>query len=115
MLLTTRQTLTKGGAASFFNAVIRRQGEWAFTREGMIRIENATNVSIVGCELLAAGTSAVWMEHFAQSCSVVSNWIEHASFTGVHINGWDIDNGALPQHPYYQYFVESYRTARDCK
>ena len=95
--------------------IIRRQGEWAFTREGMIRIENATNVSIVGCELLAAGTSAVWMEHFAQSCSVVSNWIEHASFTGVHINGWDIDNGALPQHPYYQYFVESYRTARDCK
>jgi len=71
-----------------------KQGEWAFTREGMLRIENATNVSIVGCELLAAGTSAIWMEHFAQSCSVLSNWIEDASFTGVHINGWDIDNGA---------------------
>eukprot|EP01052_Picozoa_sp_SAG31_P006454 SAG31_NODE_297_length_18175_cov_68.266659_10_plen_62_part_00 len=61
-----------------------------------MRIENATNVSIVGCELLGAGTSAVWMEHFAQSCSVLSNWIADASFTGVHINGWDIDNGASP-------------------
>jgi hypothetical protein len=66
-------------------------GEWAFTREGMVRIENATNITVVGCELLAAGTSAVWMEHFAQSCTISSNWIEHASFTGVHVNGYGAD------------------------
>jgi hypothetical protein len=63
-------------------------GQWAFTREGMVRAENASGVRVVGCELLSAGTSSVWLEHYAQNCSVESNWIEHASFTGVHINGW---------------------------
>lgn len=71
-------------------------GQWAFTREGMIRMENASNITVTGCELLAAGTSAVWMEHYAQNCTIDTNWIEHASFTGIHINGYDIDNGKIP-------------------
>ena len=52
-------------------------GQWAYSREGMVRIENSTNVTISGCELLAAGTSAVWLEHHAQYCIVENNWIEH--------------------------------------
>ena len=35
-------------------------------------------------------------EHFAQNCSVESSWIESASFTGIHVNGFDIDNGHIP-------------------
>jgi len=52
-------------------------GQWAYSREGMLRIENGTNITVSGCELLAAGTSAVWMEHHAQHCVVENNWIEH--------------------------------------
>jgi hypothetical protein len=62
----------------------------------MVYIENATRVSVHGCAMHAVGTSAVWMEHHAQTCSVDNNWIEHVGFTGVHINGWDIGGGAQP-------------------
>jgi hypothetical protein len=71
-------------------------GMWANTREGMVRVENASSVTVTGCELLAAGTSAVWMEHYAQHITVEGNWIEFVSAWGVHTNGWDIGGGKQP-------------------
>ena len=53
-------------------------------------ISQATGVAVRNCELLAAGTSGVWMEHHVQHCAVENNWIQDVSFSGVHINGFDI-------------------------
>ena len=65
-------------------------GAWANTREGMIRVENASGVSITGCALLGAGSTAVWVEHCSQGVVVESNWIENVGAWGVMLNGWDV-------------------------
>ena len=37
-------------------------GQWANTREGLLRVENATGVSLTGCRLTAVGASGGWVE-----------------------------------------------------
>ena len=71
-------------------------GRWANTREGMLRVENATAVSLRGCKVTAVGTSAVWVEHAASNVVVENNWIEDVGFIGVRIDGWDIGGGKNP-------------------
>ena len=71
-------------------------GIWANTREAMVRVENATDVVIRGCALRGAGTSAVWMEHYAQRVTVEDNWIEDVGFVAVMANGWDVGGGEHP-------------------
>jgi hypothetical protein len=89
-----------------------RAGNWANTREGSLRVENASRISLVGCKLIASGSSGVWLEHFAQvqqldqrthmprsltqtlqHITIENNWIEHVHAWGVHINGWDLGGG----------------------
>ena len=71
-------------------------GQWASTREGMVRVENATDITVTGCRLVGAGMSAVWLEHHAQRVAVEHNWIEHVGAWGVMANGWDIGGGPHP-------------------
>ena len=46
------------------------------SREGLVRIENATDVTVKDCAVLDAGHSAFWLQSFAQNISLVGNWIE---------------------------------------
>ena len=71
-------------------------GIWANTREAMVRVENATDIVVQGCALRGAGTSAIWMEHFAQRVTVENNWIEDVGFVAVMANGWDVGGGSNP-------------------
>ena len=58
-------------------------------REGMVRIENATDVQVRGCLLRDAGHSAVCIEGWARDVAITDNWIERPGFCGVLINGPD--------------------------
>eukprot|EP00937_MAST-01D_sp_MAST-1D-sp2_P000988 g988.t1 len=56
-------------------------------REGMVRIENATDVRVERSALLDAGYSAFWLQGFAQNVSIVGNWIERPGFCGAYFQG----------------------------
>lgn len=56
-------------------------------REGMVRVENATDIAITRCRLLDAGQSAVWVEGYAINVSVTDTWIERPGFCGIFFNG----------------------------
>ena len=56
-------------------------------REGMVRIENASDIHVERCALLDAGYSALWLQGFAQNVTVVGNWIERPGFCGVYAQG----------------------------
>ena len=57
------------------------------TNTGMVRLENAANISLLGCRLLQAGLSAVFLQGWAQNITVEGCWIEGAGFCGVATNG----------------------------
>lgn len=58
-------------------------------REGMVYIENATDVGLLSSSFRDAGHSAIWIEGFAQHISVRDSWIERAGKHGISINGPD--------------------------
>ena len=67
-------------------------------REGMVRVENATNITISECLLQDAGHAGVWVEGYAQSVTVDRSWIERPGFCGFYGNGpypGDTHNGAV--------------------
>ena len=53
-------------------------------------------MTITGCKLSAAGTSAVWVEHSAQRVVVADSSISHVGFVGVRFDGWDEGGGDKP-------------------
>jgi len=58
--------------------------------EGMIFGENIENLMVRNNRLLAAGHSAVFLNHHAQNCKIGNNLILEAGFCGVYMNGWPI-------------------------
>lgn len=61
--------------------------------KGMIFGENIEGIAIRNCRLLAAGHSAVMLNHYAQKCEVSNNMILGAGFVGVYMNGWPVFKG----------------------
>ena len=57
------------------------------TNTGMVRIENATRIALLGCKLLHAGLSAVWIAGASTNVTVEGCWIEGAGFCGVATAG----------------------------
>jgi len=58
--------------------------------QGMIFGENIENLMVRNNRLLAAGHSAVFLNHHAQNCKIGNNLILEAGFCGVYMNGWPI-------------------------
>jgi hypothetical protein len=58
------------------------------SQQGLIHIENATNVDIKFCRILGAGHAGVYMNHYVQNCSVYGCWIEDVGSFGIYLNGW---------------------------
>jgi hypothetical protein len=55
--------------------------------QGMVFVENATDITVEGCALKAAGVAAVWLEQAVERARVVRNWIQFAGGFGVYANG----------------------------
>jgi hypothetical protein len=53
----------------------------------MVRVENATGITVQHCKLSDAGYSAVWLEGWAQNVTIRSNFISRPGFCGVYANG----------------------------
>ena len=62
-------------------------------QQGMVFGENVEKLTVRNCRLLAAGHSAIWLNHDAQNCVVENNLILQAGFAGVYMNGWDMGEG----------------------
>eukprot|EP01043_Picozoa_sp_COSAG02_P012783 COSAG02_NODE_501_length_21049_cov_34.002768_12_plen_150_part_00 len=56
-------------------------------REGMVRFENATDISFKNCALLDAGFSAFWFQGKSQNIIVEGNRIERPGFCGAYLQG----------------------------
>ncbi len=57
--------------------------------EGLVRIENASRITLRGCKLLGSGWIGVVMQHFAQDCEISNCLIDHSGFNGVFANGYN--------------------------
>lgn len=71
-------------------------------RQGMVFGENVEGLTISGCRLLAAGHSAVFLNHYAQGCAVEHCLIAQAGVSAVYLHGWQIGTGP------FKTFEESY-------
>ena len=58
-------------------------------REGMVRVENATDITLSGCRLRDGGVSAIWLEGYAQNIVIEECWIERIGWSGIVLNGPD--------------------------
>jgi hypothetical protein len=56
-------------------------------REGMVRFENASDVTFTDSALLDAGFSAFWFQGFAQHITVAGNRIDRPGFCGAYLQG----------------------------
>lgn len=68
-------------------AATRTDAYKALHNQGMVRIQNATNIDVSDAWLSDAGYSAVWLEGWAQNVSIVSNVVSRAGVMGVYLNG----------------------------
>jgi hypothetical protein len=57
-------------------------------QQGQLYFENASGITVSGCECLAAGQSAIWMQGFAQNISITGNVIRETGFTAIYMSGY---------------------------
>lgn len=57
-------------------------------RQGLIYLENAENNVIRFCEITAAGSSGIMLNHCAQGNLLYGNRIEDVGFNGIYLAGW---------------------------
>ena len=57
-------------------------------RQGLLFVENATEISFSRCRVLAAGASAVWLNHATSKVTLRGNWIEDAGHCGIFAYGF---------------------------
>ena len=65
-------------------ALTRTEAYKALHNQGMVRVQNATNIDLSHAWLTDAGYSAVWVEGWAQNVSIVSNVVVRAGVMGVY-------------------------------
>jgi Right handed beta helix region len=58
-------------------------------REGLVFLENASNITVRFCRLTNAGFSAVEVNGYAQNNTVYGNWIERAGYNGIYLDGFE--------------------------
>ena len=68
----------------------RYQSNYIMTamQQGQLYFENASDITVTGCELLAAGQSTVWMQGFAQNNTITGNIIRDSGFCAVYLSGY---------------------------
>lgn len=71
-------------------------------QQGLVFGENVERLGVRGCRILAAGHSAVWLNHRAKDCVVEDCLIMGAGFAGVYANGF------MPGEGPFQNAAESY-------
>ena len=59
-------------------------------RHGLIFTENATNILIEHCKILAAGNAGVWLNLASSYITLRGNWIEDTAYCGVFAYGFFI-------------------------
>jgi parallel beta-helix repeat protein len=57
-------------------------------QQGQIYFENASSITVEGCELLAAGQSTVWMQGYAQNNNITGNIIRESGLCAVYLSGY---------------------------
>lgn len=57
-------------------------------QQGLVFGENVANLKIVGCRILAAGHSGIWLNRIARDCVVENCLITGAGFAGIYANGF---------------------------
>ena len=57
-------------------------------RQGLIFMENASDIEVSGCKILSAGSSAIWLNHAVSSVTIRGNWIEDVGYCAVFIYGF---------------------------
>ena len=57
-------------------------------QQGQLYFENASSITVEGCELAAAGQTGVWMQGFVQNVTVVGNVIRDTGFCGMYVSGY---------------------------
>ena len=57
-------------------------------QQGQLYFENASSITVTGCELLAAGQSALWMQGYAQNNNITGNLIRDSGFSAVYLSGY---------------------------
>lgn len=77
-----------------------KAGENAYPGEdGMVYLENAEDITIIGCKLHSAGMHGVYLNQWAQRNTIANNLIYDVGFTGVLLNhAWLSTNYASKQN-----------------
>lgn len=57
-------------------------------QQGQLYFENASSITVTGCELLAAGQSSVWMQGYAQNNNITGNLIRDSGLCAVYLSGY---------------------------
>ena len=57
-------------------------------QQGQLYFENASSITVTGCELLAAGQSALWMQGYAQNNNITGNLMRDSGFSAVYLSGY---------------------------
>jgi hypothetical protein len=57
-------------------------------QQGQLYFENASGITVRGCELLAAGQSTVWMQGFAQNNTLTGNVMRDSGFCAIYLSGY---------------------------
>eukprot|EP00040_Diaphanoeca_grandis_P001923 m.20086 g.20086 ORF g.20086 m.20086 type:complete len:1168 (+) comp12740_c0_seq1:136-3639(+) len=55
--------------------------------QGMVYLENASNIKITDCTLLAAGIAAFWFQESNTNHTIEGNWVEDIGGFGLYSNG----------------------------
>lgn len=57
-------------------------------QQGLIFMENATDIEVVDCKILSATVSAIWLNKAVNSVTIRGNWIEDVGNCAVFMYGW---------------------------
>jgi hypothetical protein len=55
--------------------------------QGMLYMENASNIEVVDCKLRAGGIAAIWLQEFNLNHTIKGNWIQEFGGFGLYANG----------------------------
>ena len=57
-------------------------------RQGMIFMENASKIEIIGCKILSTAASGIWLNHAVDSVTIKGNWFEDIGYCGIFAYGF---------------------------
>ena len=57
-------------------------------RQGLIFLENATDIEFSGCRIQAAADTGIWLNHATAKINITGNWIEDADYCGIFAYGF---------------------------